>query len=90
MVWAFKVQGSQGSGFRGFQVQGFQGSGLFRLVGFQILGSQGPGFPRFRVFKVQGFQRFRVSKVQGFQGSGFPGSVVGLGFQGSRLSRFRV
>ena len=33
-VWAFKVQGFQGSGFRGFQVQGFQGSGLFRIVGF--------------------------------------------------------
>ena len=27
-VWAFKVQGFQGSGFRGFQVQGFQSSGL--------------------------------------------------------------
>ena len=94
-----KVQGFQGSGFSRFRVSSFScGFGLSRFKAFKV---QGSGVSRFRVFKVQGCSglwvfRFWVFKVQVSKGSGFPkgsvfpGSVVGLGFQGSRLSRFRV
>ena len=74
------------------------GFGLSRFKAFKVQGLgvfKGSGISRFRVvqacgFSDSGFSRSRFPKVQGFQGSGFPGSVVGLGFQGSRLSRFRV